>query len=156
MGTGPAEWRPSRFILKPLAEQRIAVSMRRSGYVVAIVDDDASMRGALGRLLRAHGVECRTYPSARAFIETLSSCVPHCLIVDVNMPGMTGLELQQELSRAGFRIPTIVVTANDDERVASTAVSLGATAFFLKPVATDELMAAVISCSERSAANDAP
>jgi FixJ family two-component response regulator len=70
--------------------------MQRSGYV-AIVDDDASMRGALARLLRVHGINSRNYPSARAFLEALSSRVPDCLIVDVNMPDMTGIELQCEL-----------------------------------------------------------
>ena len=70
--------------------------MQRSGYV-AIVDDDASMREALARLLRVHGINSRNYPSAHAFREALPSYMPNCLIVDVNMPDMTGIELQCEL-----------------------------------------------------------
>jgi FixJ family two-component response regulator len=70
--------------------------MQRSGNV-AIVDDDASMREALARLLRIHGINSRRYPSARVFLESLASGMPDCLIVDVNMPEMTGIELQGEL-----------------------------------------------------------
>jgi CheY-like chemotaxis protein len=64
--------------------------MQRSGYV-AIVDDDASMREALARLLRIHEINSRSYPSARVFLEGLASGMPDCLIVDVNMPEMTGV-----------------------------------------------------------------
>ena len=70
--------------------------MQRSGYV-AIVDDDHSMREALARLLRVHGINSRNYPSAHAFVEAVLSHMPDCLIVDVNMPDMTGIELQCEL-----------------------------------------------------------
>jgi FixJ family two-component response regulator len=126
--------------------QRLDSKAKR--YVVAIVDDDAATREALARLLRIHRIESRTYASARAFLEAISSGVPNCLIVDVNMPDMTGLELQRELLNAGTRIPTIVVTANDDARVAVSAASLGAAAFFQKPVASEELIAAVTSALE--------
>ena len=70
--------------------------MQRSGYV-AIVDDDAPLREALARLLRIQGINSRSYPSARVFLEGLASGMPDCLIVDVNMPEMTGIELQGEL-----------------------------------------------------------
>src|SRR5215831_18601319 len=120
------------------------VRMQRSGYV-AIVDDDASMREALARLLRVHGINSRNYPSARAFLEALPSHVPDCLIVDVNMPDMTGIELQCELLNCDVRIPTIVISASDDKSIAASAASLGAVAFFLKPVPRDALMAAINS-----------
>ena len=106
--------------------------MQRSGYV-AIVDDDASMREALARLLRVHGINSRNYPSAGAFLEALPSHMPDCLIVDVNMPDMTGIELQCELLNCDVRIPTIVISASDDKSIAASAASLGAVAFFLKP-----------------------
>ena len=114
--------------------------MQRSGYV-AIVDDDASMREALARLLRVHGINSRNYPSARAFLEDLPSHMPDCLIVDVNMPDMTGVELQCKLLNCDVSIPTIVITASDDRSIAASAVSLGAVAFFFKPVSRDGLMA---------------
>ena len=122
--------------------------MQRSGYV-AIVDDDASMRAALARLLRVHGINSRNYPSARAFLEALPSHMPDCLIVDVNMPDMTGIELQCELLNCGVRIPTIVITASDDKSIAASAASLGAAAFFVKPVPRDALMAAINSAKKR-------
>jgi FixJ family two-component response regulator len=121
--------------------------MQRSGYV-AIVDDDASMREALARLLRVHGINSRNYPSAGAFLEALPSHMPDCLIVDVNMPDMTGIELQCELLNCDVRIPTIVISASDDKSIAASAGSLGAIAFFLKPVPRDALMAAINSAKK--------
>ena len=123
--------------------------MQRSG-CVAIVDDDASMREALARLLRVQGVNSRNYPSARAFLEDLPSHMPDCLIVDVNMPDMTGIELQCELLHCDVSIPTIVITASDDKSIAASAASLGAAAFFLKPVPRDALMAAINSAKKRN------
>ena len=122
--------------------------MQRSG-CVAIVDDDASIREALARLLRVHGINSRNYPSARAFLEALPFHMPDCLIVDVNMPEMTGIELQRELLNRGIRIPTIVITASNDKSIAASAASLGAAAFLLKPVPRDALMAAINSAKKR-------
>ena len=122
--------------------------MQRSGYV-AIVDDDASMREALARLLRVHGINSRNYPSARAFLEALLPHMPDCLIVDVNMPEMTGIELQRELLNRGVLIPTIVITGNNDKTIAATAVSLGAIAFLLKPLVPEVLVAAINSAMTR-------
>src|SRR6516225_3514649 len=116
---------------------------------VAIVDDDASMREALGRLLRVQGINSRNYSSARAFLEALPSHKPDCLIVDVKMPDMTGIELQGELLSYGVRIPTIVITAREDKSIAASAASLGAVAFFLKPVPRDALMAAINAAKKR-------
>jgi YesN/AraC family two-component response regulator len=75
--------------------------------------------------------------------------MPDCLIVDVNMPDMTGIELQCELLNCGVRIPTIVITGGDDKSIAANATSLGAVAFFRKPLARDPLMAAINSAKER-------
>ena len=122
--------------------------MQRSGYV-AIVDDDASLREALARLLRVQGINSRNYPLARAFLEALPSHTPDCLIVDVKMPDMTGIELQGELLNNGVRIPTIVITASEDKSIAASAASLGAVAFFFKPVPRDALMAAINSAKKR-------
>ena len=116
--------------------------MQWSGHV-AIVDDDASTRIALARLLRANGVDCRTYPSARDFLLALPLRTPDCLIVDVNMPDMTGPDLQRELLNLGIHLPTIVITAIDDEIVSESARSLGAEVFLPKPVGREALMAAV-------------
>jgi len=104
--------------------------MELSGHV-AIVDDDASTRAALAQLLAAHKIDCRTYPLARAFLAALPSAMPFCLIVDVNMPEMTGLDLQRELLQLGIHIPTIVITA-------------------VEPLTREELMAAINSAARLS------
>ena len=116
---------------------------------VAIVDDDAPTREALARLLRVHGTNSQLYPSARAFLEALPSNMPYCLIADVNMPDMTGLELRRELLNSGVSIPTIVITASNAKSIAADAVSLGAVAFFVKPVPGYALMAAIHSVAKR-------
>ena len=110
---------------------------------VAIVDDDSSMRVSLARLLRIHGFESRTYPSASAFLSALPGAMPFCLIVDVNMPDMTGLDLQRELRKLGAQIPTIVITGVEDKNVVAKAKSLGADAFFYKPFTQAEIIAAL-------------
>jgi FixJ family two-component response regulator len=115
---------------------------------VAIVDDDASVRKAVARLLRAHGVDVRTYGSAREFLEALPSGIPDCLIVDLNMPDASGLELQRELLRLNARIPTVVMTGCDEKTNRHQCCDLGATAYLLKPMDKDELMAAIGSAAK--------
>lgn len=126
--------------------------MYRSGYI-AIVDDDASTREALARLLRIHGINSRKYPSAQAFLSAVSdakhSAMPDCLIVDVNMPDMTGIELQRELLNRGVRIPTIVISGSDNKSIMTSAESLGAAAFFPKPVPRDALLETINSAKKR-------
>ena len=112
---------------------------------VAIVDDTAVVRNALARLLRAHGVDARTYPSGRDFLEALPFGAPRCLIADVNMPVMTGLELLDELARRGLRIPTIVITGYDDKSVRDKCRAFGAVAYLRKPVDGHTLIAAINS-----------
>src|SRR5262249_53709399 len=98
---------------------------------------------------RVHGTNSQLYPSARAFLEALPSNIPYCLIADVNMPDMTGLELQRVLLNSGVDIPTIVITASNDTSIAADAASLGAVAFFVKPVRGHALMAAIHSAAKR-------
>lgn len=121
---------------------------------VAIVDDDSSVRDALARLLRVHGLKSQTYASAHAFLEAIFiakvSDMPDCLIVDVNMPDMTGIELQRELLERGIHVPTIVITGKDNDSIAASAASLGAVAFFLKPVPRDPLMVAINSTKKHT------
>jgi CheY-like chemotaxis protein len=118
--------------------------VRQTGYV-AIVDDDAAVRQALTTLLRAHGVDTRTYASGPDFLAALPCGVPGCLIADVNMPEMTGLELQAELARRGLRIPTIVITASDNKSYRDKCHALGTVAYFRKPVESATLIAAITS-----------
>jgi|SRR5215831_20264951 len=112
---------------------------------VAIVDDDAALRKALASLLRAHGVDSRTYASGPDFLKALPVGAPGCLITDVNMPEMTGPELQGELARRGLRIPTVVITGHDDMSMCLKCLGLGAVAYLWKPVNSDTLIASINS-----------
>ena len=81
---------------------------------IAIVDDDPAVLKALSRLLRSHAFRARTYESGREFLAALPAGLPDCLIVDLQMPEMNGLELQQHLVSSGIEIPTILITAYAD------------------------------------------
>jgi FixJ family two-component response regulator len=110
---------------------------------IAIVDDDPSVLKALARLLSARAFQIRTYTSARAFLSALPDGVPECLIVDLQMPDMTGLELQRHLMRNGIRIPTIVITAHNEAGARERCESAGAAAFLAKPLQDTSLLAAI-------------
>jgi FixJ family two-component response regulator len=110
---------------------------------IAIVDDDPSVLRALARLLRARAIEARTYTSAREFLTALSDGLPECLIVDLQMPDMTGLELQRYLTRTGILIPTIVITAHNEPGARERSESAGAAAFLSKPLQATSLLAAI-------------
>jgi FixJ family two-component response regulator len=81
---------------------------------IAVVDDDPAVLKALSRLLRSHAFHARTYGSGQDFLAALPGGLPGCLIVDLQMPEMNGLELQQHLLRNGIKIPTILITAHSD------------------------------------------
>lgn len=110
---------------------------------IAIVDDDPAVLKALRRLLRARAWDARTYGSGREFLAALTDSPPECLIVDLQMPEMSGVELQQHLARKGIRIPTIVITAHGDAGVRERCEAAGAIAFILKPVQDTSLFAAL-------------
>ena len=115
---------------------------------IAIVDDDASVRRAFARLLRASALDTRAYASARDFFQSLKKEVPDCLIVDLQMPEMTGLELHSELLQLGMEIPTIIATAHDDAGCRERCHAAGAT-FLLKPFNLAALMVAMNMASRR-------
>jgi len=110
---------------------------------IAIVDDDPSVLKALTRTLRIRSVHTKTYASAQEFLSALPDGLPGCLIVDLQMPGMTGLELLQHLRRRHIRIPTIVITAHGESGVRELCESAGAVAFLSKPLRNATLFAAV-------------
>ena len=110
---------------------------------VAIVDDDASVRRAMLRLCAAYSLRAKAYASAREFLASLEIEVPDCLILDLQMPDMTGLELLQHLAGSGRRIPTVVVTGNDEDGMRHRCELAGAAAFLLKPVSADILISTI-------------
>jgi FixJ family two-component response regulator len=101
---------------------------------VALVDDDASVRKALARFLSASSFEITTFGSAHEFLKSLDADQPECLVVDLHMPEITGLELQRHLARAGIKIPTIVITAYNEPGLRERCQSAGAAAFMVKPL----------------------
>ena len=110
---------------------------------VAIVDDDESFARALGRLCRASGFEAHTYPSAEAFLASTTLPPPDCLLLDIQLPGMSGLDLQRRLLEAGAPAPIIFVTAHDAAAVREAAERAGCSAYFLKPVPRKPLIEAI-------------
>jgi len=110
---------------------------------IAIIDDDAPVGRALARLIRAHSYSVQVYRSAREFLDTLKTGMPDCLIVDLQMEEMTGLQLVHHLSDMGLRIPTIFVTARDEPGMQHSCEASGAVAFLLKPVMSEALLRAI-------------
>ncbi len=110
---------------------------------IAIVDDDPSVLKALKRSLRVRGVQSKTYGSAQEFLATLPEGLPDCLIIDLEMPGMTGLELLRDLKRKDIQVPAIVITAHGDATVREHCESAGAVAYFSKPFRNSLLFAAI-------------
>jgi FixJ family two-component response regulator len=101
--------------------------------LVAIVDDDDSVRSALQGLLKAFGLPAQAFASAEEFLNSGQQYQAACLIADVRMPGMSGLELQAELNAEGCRIPIIFITAHGDEKMRMQALRAGAVEFLAKP-----------------------
>lgn len=110
---------------------------------IYVVDDDASIRRALKRLIASNGLPVETFGSAAEFLESHNSGSIGCLITDLRMPGMTGLDLQKKLALLGWALPVIFITAHDDENARKEALENGAVAWFMKPVNEDDLMMAV-------------
>ena len=110
---------------------------------VYVVDDDASVREAVGRLVRSGGWKVETFASAREFLGSSSAHVPGCLILDVRLPGLSGLDLQERLAKAGTRTPIIFLTGHADIPTSVRAIKAGALEFLTKPYADADLIAAI-------------
>jgi FixJ family two-component response regulator len=117
--------------------------MSNAARVIAVVDDDPSVLRAMARLLGTRSFTARTFLSAKHFLASLSEGRPDCLIADLQMPEMTGLELQQALARKGVRIPTILITAHDETGLRERCNAAGAIAYLAKPVQDTSLFAAI-------------
>jgi FixJ family two-component response regulator len=108
--------------------------------VISIVDDDQFVRDSLKRLMKSFGYMAATYPSAGDFLKSLQVEEISCLIADVSMPGMTGVELYEHLINAGRPIPTILVTAYPDDRTRTGALDKGVLAYLVKPFSETDLI----------------
>ena len=124
--------------------------MTESPEWVYVVDDDLSVREALSSLIRSVGLRVETYPSAAAFLEAERPPGVACLILDVRMPGLSGLELQNRLTQGGPSIPIIFITGHGDIPMAVLAMKKGAVEFLSKPFRDDDLLAAIHAAMERA------
>jgi FixJ family two-component response regulator len=111
--------------------------------MVAIVDDHQAVRKALSGLIKSIGLRVEAFGSARDFLNSSTREQTACLILDVVMPGMSGLELQQYLATIGSRIPIIFITARADEDVRARAFNAGALGFLAKPFREEDLLQAL-------------
>jgi FixJ family two-component response regulator len=119
---------------------------------VAVVDDEAAVRRALERLLRASGFRVTSFTSAEAFLARDPRDAPDCLVLDIWMEGMSGLDLQAALAARGERIPTIIITAHDDPLTRERSLRAGAGAYLTKPFDEKELIEAIQRASGDSQA----
>jgi FixJ family two-component response regulator len=111
--------------------------------LVAVVDDDASICEALESLLRSVGLRAMVYASAEDFLQSARLQDTACLIVDVHLPRMSGLELQRQVATADGRLPVIFITAHEDAGTRERALRAGAVAFLYKPFSDEALLSAV-------------
>ena len=110
---------------------------------IAVVDDDASLRRSLCNLLRSRGFTAEAFASAEAFLSSTRREMAGCLVLDLRMSGMSGLDLLHQLRAAGPHIPVVVLTAQGDEGTRQRCLEAGAAAFLLKPFRAEVLLAEI-------------
>jgi FixJ family two-component response regulator len=120
--------------------------------VVFVVDDDASIRTAVKSLLKSVGLRSESFGSTEEFVSAVRPDSPGCLVLDVRLPGMSGLDFQAELEKRGVRLPIIFVTAHGDIPMTSRAMKAGAVEFLPKPFQKRELLDAIHQALERDRA----
>ena len=118
--------------------------MNATGRLISIVDDDDSLRNSLANLIRSAGFRAQGFASADEFLGSDRARETDCLILDVRMPGMTGLDLQRRLAAENWSVPIIFISSHTDDREArARALSAGAVSFLYKPCRDDELLRAL-------------
>lgn len=117
---------------------------------VFVVDDDASVRRALGRLLRTAGYEVETFETAEDYLVRAAPKPPACLVLDIRMPGVGGLELQQALPGTPLELPIVFITGHGDETARAQALAAGAVDVLFKPLVANDLIEAIERALDRS------
>ena len=123
--------------------------MKTSDAIVFVIDDDESMREALKSLIRSVGLSVETFASAHEFLVSRRPDIPACLILDVRMPGLSGLDLQRDLTEANIHIPIIFITGHGDIPMSVRAMKAGAVEFLTKPFRDQDLLDAIQQALER-------
>ncbi len=130
-------------------------SMQQTGATIFVVDDDAAVRRSLTRLLRSAGWNAEAFASADDLLERTPMTGPGCVLLDVQMPGMNGLELQERMSEAGIFLPVVFLTGKGDIPMSVHAMKHGAVDFLVKPVEEEVLFQALDQAIRRQAAEAA-
>ena len=117
---------------------------------VYILDDDEAVRNGFARLVRSSGLEARPFAAADLFLSEVSNDACACILLDITMPGMTGMQVQERLNTMGITLPVITVSARDDEDTRAYARALGAKMFLRKPVDDQALLDAISWVSSKS------
>jgi FixJ family two-component response regulator len=118
--------------------------------IVLVIDDDRSMREALENLFSSVGLRVETYQSASAFLQAEMPTAPSCLVLDIRMPGQSGLDLQAELAREDIRIPIVFITGHGDVPMSVKALKAGAVDFLVKPFRDQDVLDAVTAALDRA------
>jgi len=111
--------------------------------MIAVVDDEASVRVALGRLLRLAGYTVYAFASGEEFLGSLDVRVPSCIVLDVHLPGLSGFDVEQRLRATARDIPIVFITASDDVRLTRSALQASGSRLLRKPFSNDALIAAI-------------
>ena len=117
--------------------------------IVFVIDDDESIRESLNSLIRSVGLKVQTFASAQEFLQSKRPDVPACLILDVRMPGLSGLDLQRELTEASIHLPIIFITGHGDIPMSVRAMKAGAVEFLTKPFRDQDLLDAIQQALDR-------
>jgi RNA polymerase sigma factor (sigma-70 family) len=126
--------------------------MKKADQLVFVIDDDPSMRTAIKELIEAVGLSCQTFESGQEFLEAKLPDIPSCLVLDVRLPGLSGLNLQRELMERGIHIPVIFITGHGDIPMSVQAMKAGAMEFLTKPFRDQDLLDAIEQATERDRA----
>jgi len=116
--------------------------------VIAVLDDEDSVRKALVRVLHAAGFAARGYHSSEEFLKSWRSYLPDCLLLDLQMPGLSGQEVQQALNAAGAQFPIVILTVYDAPKIRAECMRLGAVDYLRKPLDVPNLLQAVTSATD--------
>jgi len=125
--------------------------VKEAGPIVYVVEDDEAVREALSSLIRSVGLRVEVFPSAREFLRTKTPDAPACLVLDVRLPGLSGMDLQRELAEANNPIPIIFITGHGDIPMSVRAMKAGAAEFLTKPFRDDDLLEAIRQAIARDA-----
>jgi FixJ family two-component response regulator len=124
----------------------------KTDQLVFVIEDDASMRRAIGRLLKAVDLEVQTFPSGHNFLASKLPDLPGCVVLDVRLPGLSGLDLQREMSERGIHYPVIFISGHADIPMSVQAMKAGAVEFLTKPFRDQDLLDAVTLAIRRDRA----